>query len=94
VYTNAPELIYLYARGRPFSDIPEKFNPHTLVANDQYAAQMRLVQADLQKGSAVLLWSKRRGSAFLPSEGELKEQLRLAAIDTAADVTLYGAALK
>jgi hypothetical protein len=90
VYTNAPDLIYMFL-DRPTHMIPRKVDPYTRLANDRYEIEVAEMKKTLRNSDGVLVYFNAEGREwFLPSlkDLEMKSDLRLIARES--DVAIYG----
>lgn len=77
IFSNGPDVIALLT-GRFATMIPRKINPETRSANGRYPDELAAMKRELQARSGVLVYfHKLPWRWYLPSEGELREGLRL-----------------
>jgi 4-amino-4-deoxy-L-arabinose transferase-like glycosyltransferase len=90
VYSNEMDALYLLA-GRQAYQVPIRWDPVQAAPRDDYAEQLTAMQARVRSGVAVLvLFNTLAGQqAFLPSEGELADGLRV--VQRSTDGVIYGA---
>ena len=91
VFSNAPDALYVLT-GRPARLIPLKADPFTRRANEAFDDDLARLGRDLGNRSGVVVYFRwLRWRWYLPSERELVQRLRLGAIATAREGTIYGA---
>ena len=91
VFSNAPDALYVLT-GRPARLIPLKADPFTRRANEAFDNDLARLGRDLGNRSGVVVYFRwLRWRWYLPSERELVQRLRLGAIATAREGTIYGA---
>lgn len=77
IYSNAPDAMWA-VNGRSVSTIPEKFDFATTRPNLRFNEQMSEMIQTLRSRQGVVVYVRRSGREFVPSEAELQQrQLRL-----------------
>jgi hypothetical protein len=89
IYSNGYDAIY-YLTNRPAIYLPEKVKHGTGRDNENYEAEVQSMGRVLKEGSGVLVYfNKFPERWFLPSESELKQQLKLRGVETNSDGSIY-----
>ncbi|MBI4489679.1 MAG: hypothetical protein HY694_11385 [Deltaproteobacteria bacterium] len=89
VFTNAPDAVYLLT-GRPAGMVPSRVNPGTRSLNGNYASELSEVRRGLKERDGVLVYfNSVAWRWYLPSEGELEEELALHLHAREEDGSLY-----
>lgn len=71
MFTNAPDIVYLYTNRRT-DMIPKKLNPFTRLANDKYFVEIANMKRKLHEKDGVLLYFNADGRLwYLPTASEL-----------------------
>lgn len=91
VFTNGPDAISLLT-GRPAYMIPNKVNPRTNTANENYFHELEGIRRKLKEQNGVLIYFKTiPWRWYLPSESELIEKLDLRLRMEESDSSMYQA---
>jgi hypothetical protein len=89
IYSNGYDAIH-YLADRPAVYIPEKIKHGTGRDNENYEAEVESMGRALKERSGVLVYfNKFPERWFLPSDAELKEQLKLRGVETNPDGSIY-----
>jgi len=89
IYSNGPDLIYLHL-GAPSQMIPRHTLPERGSPNESYAAQMREVSAEVERGDAlVVIFSRFQWRTYLPRPRELENEYGMKAAYRARDGIIY-----
>jgi 4-amino-4-deoxy-L-arabinose transferase-like glycosyltransferase len=89
VYTNAPDLIYIFFN-RLTRMIPRKVDPYSRLPNDKYEIEVAELKTTLRENSGVVVYFKAPGREwFLPSLKELETPTGLRLIGQGRDVAIY-----
>jgi hypothetical protein len=89
IYSNAPEAIYLHADRRAIP-LPKPTNATTQGVNPAYSAEIERMQALLDGGAALVVYSNSLSQRTSPSEAELSQQFALRLVTQTSDGALYG----
>ncbi len=89
IFTNAPAAVYSVA-GRASLPVPAKADLYTLRVNENYGDELVEMRRQLATGAALLAYFNS-SSWHLPSEDELREQLRLQPVRTFPEGAFYTA---
>jgi hypothetical protein len=90
VYSNACDAIYIIT-GKSCYRLPSKYDPASLIKNNNYLLEIHSLSKQLENKKAVLVWiDKLSWRRYLPSEEELKNELNLRIINKYSDGAIYG----
>ncbi|CAN5819658.1 hypothetical protein BH23GEM7_BH23GEM7_03580 [soil metagenome] len=90
LYSNAYDAVYIHT-ARPTRPLPSKFNPNSLVADDQYRERLASLRAELAQTGGVVIYSLPMGPwrPYMPTEAELEQGLAPFESRRFPDATLY-----
>jgi 4-amino-4-deoxy-L-arabinose transferase-like glycosyltransferase len=90
VYTNAPDLIYMFLN-RLTHMIPRKLDPYTRLPNDRYEIEFAEMERNLRdKNGLVVYFNAESREWFLPSLQDLERKTGLQMIARESDLVIYG----
>jgi hypothetical protein len=90
VYTNAPDLIYMFLN-RLTHVIPRKLDPYTRLPNDRYEIEFAEMERNLRdKNGLVVYFNAESREWFLPSLQDLERKTGLQMIARESDLVIYG----
>ena len=90
VYTNAPDLIYMF-RDRLTYILPRKLDPYSRLPNGKYEIEVAEMKRKLRdKRGVVVYFDAESREWFLPSLKELKTKIGLRVISAESDPVIYG----
>ena len=90
VYTNAPDLIYMFLDRRTYM-IPRKLDPYSRVPNRQYEIEVAEMKRNLRDGNGVVVYFDAESREwFLPSLKDLERKIGLRVISGESDPVIYG----
>jgi hypothetical protein len=88
VYTNAPDLIYLFLNRLTYM-IPRKLDPYTRLPNDQYESKVAEMKKTLrEKNGVVVYFDAESREWFLPSLKDLETKTGLRMISRESDLVI------
>ena len=89
LYSNAYDAIYIHT-GRATRPLPGKFNPNSLVVDDQYRHRLAALRSELAENSGVVIYFPLGASrTYMPTEAELQTGLAPFESRRVRDGTLY-----
>jgi len=89
IFTNGPDAVYMLT-GRSTYMIPSRVEPSTRLGNSNYPYELATMRKVLEERNGRLVYfNKISWRWYLPSENELKEQLRLHMLAGEEDGTIY-----
>jgi hypothetical protein len=89
VYTNAPDLIYMFLDRRTYM-IPRKLDPYSRVPNRQYEIEVAEMKRNLRDGNGfVVYFDAESREWFLPSLKDLETKIGLRMISGGSDPLIY-----
>jgi hypothetical protein len=90
VYTNAPDLIYMFLNRLTFM-LPRKLDPYSRLPNSQYEIEVEQMKKNLRdKNGVVAYFDAERREWFLPSPKDLETKIGLRMISAESDPVIYG----
>jgi 4-amino-4-deoxy-L-arabinose transferase-like glycosyltransferase len=90
VYTNAPDLIYMFLNRLTFM-LPRKLDPYSRLPNGQYEIEVEQMKKNLRdKNGVVAYFDAESREWFLPSPKDLETKIGLRMISAESDPVIYG----
>lgn len=90
VYTNAPDLIYMFGDRLSYM-LPRKLDPYRRLPNGQYESELAEMKRNLRdKQGVVVYFGARSREWFLPSPKDLETKVGLRVISAESEPVIYG----